>query len=331
VNENWTGLIIPGMVAFLLTLVLGKPVISLLHRLKFGQSIREVGPESHQKKAGTPTMGGLLILLALTGGLLIRGRFSNETIALLLITFSYALIGLVDDLLSVVAKHNLGLKAWQKMFLQMVFAVFAVWLVMQNQTGLDQIIPFTRRTLSFGTDLTGQILFGAYAVFVFAAMTNAVNLTDGLDGLAAGTVAIAALALGLIGGMQNQPEIAAFAVILAGACLGFLWFNGPPAQVFMGDTGSLSLGGALTGIALFSRTTLFLPIIGAIFVAEVLSVIIQVAYFKKSGGKRIFRMSPLHHHFELGGMTETKVVVRFWLATLLLAIIGILSYMLPLC
>jgi phospho-N-acetylmuramoyl-pentapeptide-transferase len=298
----------------------------LLHRLKFGQSIRNDGPQTHLKKAGTPTMGGVLILFSLMLGLLMVRDFSPLVIWLLFLTLSFGLIGLVDDLIIIITKKSLGLTARQKFLAQIIFAALAVFFIIQNHYPTAQLIPFSNLKLTFPTGGFGNPLFFLFAVFVIVAFSNAVNLTDGLDGLAGGTTAIAVLFLGVLALFQHQPDLAVFSFALAGACFGFVWFNGPPAQVFMGDTGSLALGAALAGIALFSQMSLFFVIIGGIFVAENLSVIIQVTSYKTTG-KRVFRMSPIHHHFELGGMVEPKIMIRFWIIGIVLGVIGILGYL----
>ncbi len=319
-------LIFAAFIAFLVSLALGPITIKLLHRLKFGQSIRTDGPQSHLKKAGTPTMGGILILLSLVVGLMFVKAYSPIVQWLTFLTLSFGLIGLVDDLIIIITKKSLGLTARQKLFAQILFAGLAVFFMIRNQFPTSQLVPFADLQLTFPAGGFGNPVFFLYAVFVIVAFSNAVNLTDGLDGLAGGTTAIAALFLGTLTLFQHQPDLAIFAFALAGACIGFVWFNGPPAQVFMGDTGSLALGAGLAGISLFSQMSLFFVIIGGIFVAENLSVIIQVTSYKTTG-KRVFRMSPIHHHFELGGMVEPKIMIRFWIIGIVLGVIGILGYL----
>lgn len=319
-------LLLTALTSFITCLVLGPFTIKMLHRLKFGQNIRNDGPQSHLKKAGTPTMGGVLILFSLSVGLIAGRQFTREMWLVFLLTLGFGLIGLIDDLIIILTKKSLGLKARQKLFAQIFLAgVTAVFLLGTNLSN-TQIIPFTNLELTFPVGAIGNPLFFLFAVFVIVSMSNGVNLTDGLDGLAAGTTAIASLALGVLILLQGMPGLAVFAFALAGSCFGFIWFNGPPAQVFMGDTGSLALGAALAGLALFSRVSLFLPIIGGIFVAETLSVVIQVTSFKTSG-KRVFRMSPLHHHFELGGMMEPQIMLRFWIVGIVLGVLGVLGYL----
>lgn len=313
-----------ALVSFVTVLAVGPFTIKILHRLKFGQSIRSEGPQTHLKKAGTPTMGGVMILAALIIGILVIGKFTPEVIFLLLLTLGFGIIGLIDDLIIVITKRNLGLTARQKLFAQIVLAAVAAVFLSNVPSATTQLIPFTNFKLTFPVSGFNP-LFVIFAAFVIVAESNAVNLTDGLDGLAGGTVAIAVLALGALALVMGEYGVAIFTFCLAGACFGFVWFNCPPAKVFMGDTGSLALGAALAGIALYTRLSIFLLIIGGIFLAEVLSVVIQVTSYKTSG-KRVFRMSPLHHHFELGGMLEPQIMVRFWIIGMVLGVLGVLGY-----
>ncbi|HEY8463691.1 MAG TPA: phospho-N-acetylmuramoyl-pentapeptide-transferase [Bacillota bacterium] len=320
-----TQLLCTALTSLIVALILGPPVIKLLHRLKFGQSIREDGPQSHLKKAGTPTMGGVLIIISLLAGLMVTRQFTPAVLWVLFLTLGAGLVGFVDDLIIIVTKKSLGLKARQKLLAQIAVAGIVVFFMLKSGFPTAQLVPFTGRQLVFPPTVFGNLLFFAFAVFVIISESNAVNLTDGLDGLAGGTTAIAALGFGILAFLQNHIDLAVLAMSLAGACAGFVWFNGPPAQVFMGDTGSLALGAALAGIALFTQTTLFLLIIGGVFLAETLSVVIQVFSYK-TYGKRVFRMSPLHHHFELGGMLEPQIMLRFWMVGIVLSVLGVLSY-----
>jgi phospho-N-acetylmuramoyl-pentapeptide-transferase len=322
----FTRLLFTALTSFVIAILLGPPIIKILHRLKFGQSIREDGPQSHLKKAGTPTMGGVLILIAFLAGLMVNRQFTPAVRWVLFLTFGAGLVGFVDDLIIIITKKSLGLKARQKLAAQIVIAGITAFFLLSGGFPTAQLIPFTKQMLVFSPLLIGKLLFFGYAVFFIVGFSNAVNLTDGLDGLAGGTTAVAALAFGMIAYFQGQSDLAFLSLALVGACVGFLWFNGPPAQVFMGDTGSLALGGALAGIALFSRATLFSLVIGGVFVAETLSVIIQVISFK-TYGKRVFRMSPLHHHFELGGMLEPQIMLRFWMVGVVLAVLGVLGFL----
>jgi phospho-N-acetylmuramoyl-pentapeptide-transferase len=323
---QFTKLLFTALTSFSIAILLGPPVIKILHRLKFGQSIREDGPQSHLKKAGTPTMGGVLIMIAFLAGLMVNRQFTPTVGWVLFLMFGAGLIGFIDDLIIIVTKKSLGLKARQKLAGQIGVAGIATFFLLKDGFPTTQLLPFVQQTLVFSPLLIGKLLFCVYAVFFIVGFSNAVNLTDGLDGLAGGTTAAAALAFGIIAYFQGHADLAFVAMSLVGACIGFLWFNGPPAQVFMGDTGSLALGGALAGIALFTQTTLFALVIGGVFVAETLSVIIQVVSFK-TYGKRVFRMSPLHHHFELGGMLEPQIMLRFWMVGVVLGVLGVLGFL----
>lgn len=304
-------------VAFIFSLFIGPAVIKWLKYLKFGQSIRKEGPESHQKKAGIPTMGGILILLSLTCTVLLFLSKQHLALACLLVTVGYGLIGFLDDMIIVVKKRNLGLTAKQKLFGQIVIAgLFAYYIWQHPEISKQILIPGFNYTLDLG------YLYIPFVILVMIGTSNAVNLTDGLDGLASGTVIICLLAFLVITLTLKSFALAGFICAVLGSCLGFLWFNCHPAEVFMGDTGSLALGGACAGIAVLTGTELLLFIIGGIFVMETVSVILQVSSFKLTG-KRIFRMSPIHHHFELLGWKETKVVYRFYLLAVLFALIGL--------
>ena len=287
---------IPALVAFFITLILGPGLISFLHKLKFGQFIREEGPESHLKKSGTPTMGGILFLVG------------------------FGLIGFLDDYIKVVMKRNLGLTPAQKMLGQIVItAVFAFYMVNHSGLGTDVIIPF-----SGGKEWHLGILYIPILFVVVLGTVNGANFTDGLDGLAASVTTLIAVFLTVIAVGTNagiHPVICA----VIGALLGFLCFNTHPAKVFMGDTGSLALGGFVVSAAYMLKIPLFIPIVAFIYFIEVLSVIIQVTYYKKTK-KRIFKMAPIHHHFELSGWPETKVVSIFSIVTAVLCLIGMLAY-----
>ncbi len=312
-------LIYPAAVAFLIALALGPILIPALRRLKFGQSIREEGPQRHLAKAGTPTMGGILILVALAIPAIIFAGKSAEVWLALFVTIGHGLIGFLDDYIKVVLKRNLGLKAREKILGQIIMAVALAYIATTYfGRGTDLWIPFLGANVDFGP------LYYILIFLVLIGTTNAVNLTDGLDGLAAGTTTIAAAAYAVIALAFGKEPLAVFCLALAGAALGFLRYNAHPAKVFMGDTGSLALGGALAAVAVLTKTELLLVIVGGVFVIEALSVIIQVISFK-STGKRVFRMSPIHHHFELGGWSETKVVAVFWLAGAVFAALGLIT------
>lgn len=307
-----------AIIAFVIVLFLGPRVIPLLHRLKFGQVVREDGPSMHKIKTGTPTMGGLMILAGMIAGTLATNAMTTATWLLMITTLSFGGLGFLDDYIKVVLKRNLGLKARQKLLGQVLISVvFAIVASLFLQRGTSLWIPIFNLTWDMG------ILFFGLVFFVLVGTTNAVNLTDGLDGLAAGTSIAAMSFYAFISWFVEKPEIAAFFLAMIGATAGFLVFNRHPARIFMGDTGSLALGGALAGGAILTGTELVLVLVGGVFVLEAMSVILQVASFK-STGKRIFRMSPLHHHFELGGWPETKVVKVFCLWGILFGLAGLL-------
>ncbi|MBT2654271.1 MULTISPECIES: phospho-N-acetylmuramoyl-pentapeptide-transferase [Bacillaceae] len=309
------------IMGFLISVLLSPIFIPFLRRLKFGQSIREEGPKSHQKKSGTPTMGGVMILFSIIITTLVMiAKFADHTpvtaFLLLFVTFGFGLLGFLDDFIKVVLKRNLGLTSRQKLLGQIIISV--IFYLIYKHTGQSTEIKFPFG--DFSIDLGwGYVLL---IIFWLVGFSNAVNLTDGLDGLVSGTAAIAFGAFAVLAWNQNQFEIAVFSVAVVGAVLGFLVFNAHPAKVFMGDTGSLALGGAIAAIAILTKLEILLIIIGGVFVIETLSVILQVASFKTTG-KRIFRMSPLHHHYELVGWSEWRVVVTFWSVGLILAILGI--------
>lgn len=301
-----------------LVLCIGPLLIPELHKLKFGQSIREEGPKSHQAKSGTPTMGGIMIILAIVVATVAAAPLTPAVLLALFITLGHFVLGFLDDYIKVVKKRNLGLKAKQKMLGQILIASVTM-IVGTRVLGIDTTIwiPIA--------DVNVDIGIGYYflVLFVLVGTSNAVNLTDGLDGLASGTVAIASGAYALVCYMTGHYDLAIFSVAMMMACLAFLRFNAHPAKVFMGDTGSLALGGAVAAVGILTHTEILLAVIGFVFVCEALSVIIQVISFKTTG-KRVFRMSPIHHHFELGGWKETKVVFVFWMVGLVASIVGLL-------
>ncbi|MCM3587092.1 phospho-N-acetylmuramoyl-pentapeptide-transferase [Mesobacillus maritimus] len=306
--------------SFLITVILSPVFIPFLRRLKFGQSIREEGPKSHQKKTGTPTMGGLMILLSIVvTTIVMTQKFSGlsvETFLLLFVTLGFGLLGFLDDFIKVVMKRNLGLTSKQKLLGQIIISVIFYIIFQRSEFSTVISIPLTDLSFDLGW---GYVLF---IIFWMVGFSNAVNLTDGLDGLVSGTAAIAFGAFAVLAWNQSLFEVSIFSVAVVGAVLGFLVFNAHPAKVFMGDTGSLALGGAIATVAILTKLEFLLLIIGGVFVIETLSVILQVLSFKTTG-KRIFRMSPLHHHYELIGWSEWRVVVTFWTVGLLFAIIGI--------
>ena len=296
--------------AFIVCALIGPVLIPYLHKLKFGQSIRECGPASHMAKSGTPTMGGLMMLAALLVALL-WGNFTPHVIIALVLTVGHAVIGFIDDYIKVVMKRNLGLTAKQKFLLQFILAGAYVYFAETHIRNTELWVPGINAVIDLG--------WGYYvlAFLLLVGTTNAVNLTDGLDGLVSFVSLPVTMVFAFIAYMQGMLDLSGFSLGLTGACLGFLLFNRHPARVFMG------LGGAIAALALLTRTELLLVIVGGIYVAEAMSVIIQVTYFRFSGGKRIFRMSPLHHHFELGGWPEVKVVRVFTAVSCVLSVIGL--------
>jgi phospho-N-acetylmuramoyl-pentapeptide-transferase len=309
--------LIAAIVAAGFVLVTGPFFIPELHKLKFGQSIREEGPKSHQKKSGTPTMGGIMIILGITLGTLAAAPWTPEVLLAVFIMLGHFVLGFLDDYIKVVKKRNLGLKARQKLAGQILIAVVTMYVATQV-LGIDTDIwiPGLDENVSLGA------LYYPLVLFVLVGTSNAVNLTDGLDGLAAGTVAIAASAFAVVAVLTGHGDLAYLCVAMAAACLAFLRFNAHPAKVFMGDTGSLALGGALAAVGILTHTEILLAVIGFVFVCEALSVIIQVISFQTTG-KRVFRMSPIHHHFELGGWSEWKVVTVFWCVGLIASVAGL--------
>lgn len=290
-----------------LTVILGFFAIPLLKKLKARQSIREEGPKSHRIKSGTPTMGGLFMLLSAVLVVIFNKMIDPSVLWLLFLTLGHGLLGFLDDFIKAEKKRNLGLTAKQKMLGQIILAVLFCWGVVDTlHLPYSIAIPFTHTDISIG------LLYYPFVVLVIVGASNAVNLTDGLDGLASGCCVIAFSAYAMFCYMTGFNDLGYFIIILAGSCIGFLFFNYHPAKIFMGDTGSLALGGAIAGISVMTRTELLLIFLGLIFVLEALSVIIQVASFQLTG-KRVFKMSPLHHHFELSGWSEVHVVWAFWI------------------
>ncbi len=328
--------ILSGAISFLITFILAPPTIKFLHEKKYGQAIRDDGPDRHKKKQGTPTMGGVIILAGVTGGTIVSLctfailkpvlQFQifdlMFSLALLALTIAFSSIGVIDDWGKIKRGRSLGLKAREKLALQLITAALFVGVLFWGM----------HTSTTIGIPGVGLVELGfwywPFAILFITAFSNAVNLTDGLDGLAAGTTVLAASALGVVAWFLQKdytsligPGISAFLICLAAACLAFLWFNRHPAKIFMGDTGSLAIGAALAGAALAMKQEVILIVIGMIFLLEMFSVIIQVISFKLTG-KRVFRMSPYHHHLELGGWGETKIVTRAWLLGLILALLG---------
>lgn len=314
-------IVIPAIIAFLISAILGPVMIPFLRRLKVGQTIRDEGPKSHLQKNGTPTMGGLIILSAIAITSIFYVKSNPNIIPILFLTLGFGLIGFLDDYIKVVLKRSMGLRAWQKMALQIVVTgVFAYYLVAVAGVDLAMRIPFfAGHYLSFGKIGNIIVLF-----FVVIGTVNGTNFTDGLDGLATSVTCLVAtfftvVAIGLSSGIEP------ITLATLGALLGFLLFNGHPASVFMGDTGSLALGGFVAACAYSMQMPLFILIVGFIYLAEVVSVMMQVSYFKLTHGKRIFKMAPIHHHFELSGWKETKVVAVFSIVTAMLCLLALLG------
>ena len=322
------------IISFLTTLLMGILLIPWLRRLKLGQTVRDDGPKSHLSKSGTPTMGGILFLVPLIAISLALPKGNQDfVLAAVLATIGFGLIGFVDDYIKVVKKRSLGLRAYQKIISQLVVAVaLAVYAYNNEFIGSSVVIPFV------GTEWDLGILYIPAAVFIIISTVNSFNLTDGLDGLCSGITLIVSATLSIIitaawrladrQGMtwlaQNYQNLIIFSAALTGGCLGFLRYNSHPAQVFMGDTGSLGLGGAVAALSILLRIPLWLPIFGGVYMAESISVILQVGSFKLRG-KRVFKMAPLHHHFELTGMPETRVVAMFMIAAAILCLFTLLS------
>lgn len=308
------------IISFAISVVLGPVVIPFLKKLKVGQTVRDEGPKEHLKKNGTPTMGGILILISIVVTSIFYVKEYPRIIPILFVTMGFGLIGFLDDYIKVVLKRSMGLRAWQKMALQiLVTGVFAYYITHYTDVPLAMKIPFMPNvTLDLG------IFNIPFLFFIVIGTVNGANFTDGLDGLASSvTVLIATFFTVVAIGLQSGIEPVTCAVV--GALLGFLLFNVYPASVFMGDTGSLALGGFVAATAYMLQMPIFLALVAFIYVIEVLSVVIQVSYFKISGGKRIFKMAPIHHHFELCGWSETRVVAVFSIVTALLCLVALMG------
>ena len=328
--NGWMKLIFDAkvlLISFIISIILGLIIIPILKKLKVGQIERDDGPQSHLKKQGTPTMGGIIIIitmiLVVTGTyiyLSINGEkeLANKLLPILVLTIGFGLIGFIDDFKKLVLKNTEGLKPSYKMIGLLIISVaYVIYLVYGLKIETQTYIPIIKTYIDMPI-----YLYIPFAIIVILGTTNAINLTDGIDGLSSSVCAIIITCLAVIGITLQIYEVSIFASIVIGAILGFLMFNIHPAKVFMGDTGSLMLGGVISGLALYLEMPLLLIVIALVPVLETLSVIIQVAYFKKTG-KRFFKMAPLHHHFELSGWKENKVVIVFSIATLLLCIIGL--------
>lgn len=308
------------LIAFLISILMGPLLIPLLHKLKFGQNIREEGPQSHKKKAGTPTIGGIIFIIAsmITMAILVN-QYNDEAMYALYAFVAFGLVGLLDDGLKIMKKKNEGLKSYQKMALLLIISIFfALYAYNNPNIGTDVLIPFTNKSWNLG------ILYIPFIIFFFLSTTNAVNLTDGLDGLATSITLLVMTFFALVSFYLGHITLAVFCGITAGSLLGFLRYNSYPARVFMGDTGSLALGGAVAAVAMILKLPFIIIFVGGIYLMEALSVIIQVSYFKLTG-KRVFKMAPIHHSFELSGWHEAKIVAVFSIATVILCLIAFLS------
>ena len=312
-------LLLPLIVSILIVVISGKYAIPKLREFKFGQTVREEGPQSHLSKNGTPTMGGVMMILAMVVTTILFAGINFSSFILLISMLGFGLVGFLDDYIKVAKKRSLGLTAKQKIAMQIFFAVLIP--VLQywfNPDVTKLVIPFTEKTLNLG------MLYIPFMAFVMIGTVNAVNLTDGLDGLSSTVTVIVSLFFAIIGISTGFAEMSVFSISVIGACLGFLVYNKYPAKVFMGDTGSMALGGAVVGMAVLTNSALMIPIVGGIYFMEALSVIIQVVSFK-TRGKRVFKMAPIHHHFEQCGYKETKVVKLFAVISTVLLIIGLIA------
>lgn len=312
---------LPAFISFALTVLLCPIFIPILHRMKFGQFIREEGPESHLKKAGTPTMGGIVMLAAFTVSSLAYMLNESQIFPVILLTVGFGFIGFLDDFIKLAKKRSLGLRAWQKLGLQIVLTGYFAYVIMNNYPELTQIIiPFTGGQVVWNLG----ILFVPFVFIAVLGTVNGANFTDGLDGLATSVTVVIAMFFVVLSLKIGAP-VYITAMIMVGTLLGFLIFNTYPAKVFMGDTGSLALGGFVAAEAFMLKAPLFIIIVAFIYLAEILSVMLQVSYFKITHGKRIFKMSPIHHHFELSGFEETRVVAMFTVVTILCCFIGFIA------
>lgn len=312
------------IIAFAVSAALCPVVIPFLHKLKFGQQVRDDGPQAHLKKQGTPTMGGLIFLAAIVITSLFYIRSNPRILPVLFMTVGFGVIGFLDDYIKIVKKHSEGLNPVQKLIGQFIITgIFVYYLMTSGDVGTSMLVPFTGG-FAQGYYLNIGILFIPFVFFVVLGTDNGVNFTDGLDGLCTSVTILVAAFFSILS-IRENAGISPITGAVVGSLLGFLLFNVYPAKVFMGDTGSLALGGFVSASAFMMQIPLLIPIIGLIYLVEVLSVIMQVSYFKATHGKRIFRMAPIHHHFELGGWSETRVVAVFSIVTALLCLVAYLG------
>ena len=314
-----TQLTYTAIIGFLIVVILGPIFIPMLAKFKFGQTVRDDGPQTHLQKNGTPTMGGVIMIIAVLITGLTRAKIDKDLLVGLICITGFGFVGFLDDFIKIKMKRSLGLKAYQKIILQFALALFVSYYQYSASPSATQImIPFTDYIINLGP------LYVPIMMFVIIGTVNAVNLTDGLDGLASGITLIVSIFFMLLAISVGNSDVAILAAATGGACLGFLGFNSYPAKVFMGDTGSMALGGAVVSFAVLTNSVLLIPIVGGIYFAEAISVIIQVTSFRLTG-KRVFKMAPIHHHFEQCGWPETRVVFVFWITTVVLAWIGIIA------
>ena len=303
-----TQLTYTAIIGFLIVVILGPIFIPMLAKFKFGQTVRDDGPQTHLQKNGTPTMGGVIMIIAILITGLTRAKIDKDLLVGLICITGFGFVGFLDDFIKIKMKRSLGLKAYQKIILQFALALFVSYYQYSASPSATQImIPFTDYIINLGP------LYVPIMMFVIIGTVNAVNLTDGLDGLASGITLIVSIFFMLLAISVGNSDVAILAAATGGACLGFLGFNSYPAKVFMGDTGSMALGGAVVSFAVLTNSVLLIPIVGGIYFAEAISVIIQVTSFRLTG-KRVFKMAPIHHHFEQCGWPETRVVFVFWIA-----------------
>ena len=308
-----------AIIAFLIVVKLGPIFIPMLAKFKFGQTVRDDGPQTHLQKNGTPTMGGVIMIIAILITGLTRAKIDKDLLVGLICITGFGFVGFLDDFIKIKMKRSLGLKAYQKIILQFALALFVAYYQYSASPSATQImVPFTDYVINLGP------LYVPIMMFIIIGTVNAVNLTDGLDGLASGVTLVVSAFFMILATAVGNSDVAILAAATGGACLGFLGFNSYPAKVFMGDTGSMALGGAVVSFAVLTNSVLLIPIVGGIYFAEAISVIIQVLSFKLTG-KRVFKMAPIHHHFEQCGWPETRVVFIFWITTVVLAWIGIIA------
>ena len=314
-----TQLTYTAIIGFLIVVILGPIFIPMLTKFKFGQTVRDDGPQTHLQKNGTPTMGGVIMIIAILITGLTRAKIDKDLLVGLICITGFGLVGFLDDFIKIKMKRSLGLKAYQKIILQFALALFvSYYQYSASPSATQMMVPFTDIVINLGP------LYVPIMMFVIIGTVNAVNLTDGLDGLASGVTLIVSIFFMMLAISVGNSDVGILAAATGGACLGFLGFNSYPAKVFMGDTGSMALGGAVVAFAVLTNSVLLIPIVGGIYFVEAISVIIQVASFKLTG-KRVFKMAPIHHHFEQCGWPEARVVFVFWITTVVLAWIGIIA------